>query len=213
MSLQQLDYIKHFVDSFEYALDGPNFVDSLIGYSKYIDVNSFIDFYIVNELSKNPDGYRHSTFIYKDRDDNGGKLTMGPLWDFNMAYGWNIPHDTDGWVEDDYLAISNPFWFSRLLDDTMYQNKLKCRWEYLRAKTLHKDSLFNFIDSISFYLDSAQQRNFQKWHVLGPLNDFSYSFHVFYQKEIDILKAWLEARLVWLDSNMLGNCYITNPIE
>ena len=39
-----------FVDSFEYALAGPNFNDSLIGYSKYIDVNSFIDLYIINEL-------------------------------------------------------------------------------------------------------------------------------------------------------------------
>jgi len=198
---QQLDYIKHFVDSFEYALDGQNFADSLIGYSKYIDVNSFIDFYIVNELSKNPDGYRLSTFMYKDRDDNGGKLTMGPLWDFNMAYGRSISYDTDGWEEDGHWAFTNPFWFSRLLDDTMYQNKLKCRWEFLRVKTLHNDSLFNFIDSISFYLinSAAQHRNEHKKRH--------------FQKEIDILKDWLEARLLWLDSNMPGNCYITNPIE
>ena len=64
-----------------------NFNDSLIGYSKYIDVNSFMDLYIINELSRNIDGYRLSTYMYKDRDDNGGKLSMGPLWDYNLAFG------------------------------------------------------------------------------------------------------------------------------
>ena len=84
---QQLDYIEHFMDSFEYALAGPNFTDTLIGYSKYIDVNSFIDLYIINELSKNIDGYRLSTYMYKDRDSNDGKLIMGPFWDYNLAFG------------------------------------------------------------------------------------------------------------------------------
>ena len=55
---QQLNYIEQYVDSFEYALNGPNFTDTSIGYAKYIDVNSFIDLYIMNELSKNIDGYR-----------------------------------------------------------------------------------------------------------------------------------------------------------
>ena len=68
---QQLNYIEQYVDSFEYALNGPNFTDTSIGYAKYIDVNSFIDFYIINELSKNIDGYRLSTYMHKDRDDQG----------------------------------------------------------------------------------------------------------------------------------------------
>jgi len=208
---QQKSYIESYVDSFEYALSSFFFADTTIGYNKYINVNSFIDFYIVNELARNIDGYRLSTFMYKDKRSNGGKLVVGPLWDFNLAYGnayYCDGWDTNGWEEDGNCTDvgNNPFWFSRLLDDTTYQNKLKCRWEYLRAKTLHKDSLSNFIDSISFYLDSAQQRNFQKWNILGTYVWPNYYIGNTYQEEIDILKDWIEDRLVWLDSNIPGHC-------
>lgn len=212
MQPQQMDYIENFVDSFEYALAGANFTDSLEGYSKYIDVNSFIDLYIINELSRNIDGYRLSTYMYKDRDDNGGKLTMGPFWDYNLAYGnadycdgWN----TSGWEQDGGCVDvgNNPFWFDRLLDDTTYQNKLKCRWEYLRENSFHQDSLFNFIDSVALYLDESQQRNFQKWDILGNYVWPNYYVGATYQDELNFLKDWVGDRLVWIDNNLPGYCY------
>ncbi|MBT5699343.1 MAG: hypothetical protein HOJ12_05050, partial [Flavobacteriales bacterium] len=205
---QQLDYIEQFVDSFEYALSGPNFTDSLIGYSKYIDVNSFIDFYIVNELAKDIDAYRLSSYLYKDRDDNGGKLTMGPLWDFNLAYG-NADYCSGGipigWEVNSGCGGNNPFWFERLLDDTTYQNKLKCRWEYLRERSFHQDSIFNFIDSISLYLNDAQQRNFQRWNILGIYVWPNYYVGNTYQDELTFFKTWIGDRLVWIDNNLGGN--------
>ena len=132
---QQLNYIEEYVDSFEYALNGLNFADTSIGYAKYIDINSFIYFYIINEISKNIDGYRLSTYMHKDKQSKGGKLTMGPFWDFNLAFG-NADYCnggiTSGWEVNGGCGGNNPFWFERLLDDTIYENKLKCRWEYLR---------------------------------------------------------------------------------
>ena len=215
MLSEQLDYIEHYIDSFEYALNGVNFSDTSIGYSKYIDVNSFIDLYIMNELSKNIDGYRLSTYMYKDRDDNGGKLTMGPYWDYNLAYG-NADYCegglTAGWeVDGDGGACgwNNPFWFERLLDDTTYQNRLKCRWEYLRDRSFHEDSIFNFIDSIALYLDDAQQRNFQKWDVLGTYIWPNFYIGNTYQDELIFIKTWLSGRLAWIDNNIVGNC---NPL-
>ena len=207
---QQMDYIEHFMDSFEYALAGPNFTDSLIGYSKYIDVNSFVDLYIINELSKNIDGYRLSTYMYKDRDDNGGKLTMGPFWDYNLAFGNANYCDggiTSGWEVNTGCGDNNPFWFERLLDDTTYQNKLKCRWEYLRERSFHQDSIFTFIDSTELYLNDAQQRNFQKWPILG--NYVWPNFYVgnTYQDELQFFKTWIGGRLIWIDNNIGGNCY------
>ena len=211
MHPQQKDYIEHFMDSFEYALAGPNFTDSLIGYSKYIDVNSFIDLYIINELSKNIDGYRLSTYMYKDRDDNGGKLIMGPFWDYNLAFG-NADYCnggiTSGWEVDGGCGGDNPFWFERLLDDTTYQNKLKCRWEYLRERSFHQDSIFNFIDSMDFYLNDAQQRNFQKWDILGNYVWPNYYVGNTYQDELQFFKTWIGGRLMWIDNNILGNCYV-----
>ena len=81
---------------------------------------------------------------------NDGKLTMGPFWDYNLASGNADYCDggiTSGWELNSGLGCShdNPFWFVRLLDDTIYQNKLKCRWEYLRGRSFHQDSIFNFI--------------------------------------------------------------------
>ena len=102
---------------------------------------------------------------------------------------------------------ANPFWFERLLDDTAYQNKLKCRWEYLRARSFHQDSIFYFIDSLAYYLDDAQQRNFQKWNILGNYVWPNYYVGNTYQDELDFFKGWIGDRLVWLDSNFPGNCY------
>ena len=207
---QQLNYIEQYVDSFEYALNGPNFTDTSIGYAKYIDVNSFVDFYIINELSKNIDGYRLSTYMHKDKQSKGGKLTMGPFWDFNLAFG-NADYCsggiTSGWEVNGGCGDNNPFWFERLLDDTMYQNKLKCRWEYLRDRSFHQDSIFNFIDSMALYLDDAQQRNFQQWPSLGTYVWPNYYVGNTYQDELNFFKTWIGDRLVWLDNNILGNCY------
>jgi len=210
MQAQQMDYIENFVDSFEYALAGPFFTDSLIGYPKYIDVESFIDLYIINELSKNIDGYRLSTYMYKDRDDNGGKLTMGPFWDYNLAFGnanYCSGGITSGWEVDGGCGGNNPFWFERLIQDTIYQNKLKCRWEYLRERSFYEDSIFNFIDSLVVYLDDAQQRNFQKWNILGSYVWPNYYVGNTYQDEIIFFKSWIGDRLVWIDNNIVGNCY------
>ncbi len=211
---QQLNYIEHYVDSFEHALNGPNFADTSIGYSKYIDVNSFIDFYIINELSKNIDGYRLSTYMHKDKESKGGKLTMGPFWDFNLAFG-NADYCsggiTSGWEVDGGCGGDNPFWFERLLEDTTYQNKLKCRWEYLRDRSFHQDSLFNFIDSIAIYLDDAQQRNFQQWDILGNYVWPNYYVGLNYQNEIDYLKTWITDRIDWMDDSMSGNCIYVEP--
>jgi hypothetical protein len=207
---QQLNYIEQYVDSFEYALNGLNFADTSIGYAKYIDINSFIDFYIINEISKNIDGYRLSTYMHKDKQSKGGKLTMGPFWDFNLAFG-NADYCnggiTSGWEVNGGCGGNNPFWFERLLDDTIYENKLKCRWEYLREKSFHQDSIFNFIDSMALYLNDAQQRNFQQWPTLGTYVWPNFYVGSTYQDELNFFKTWIGDRLLWIDNNLGGNCY------
>jgi len=209
MLSQQKDYIISYIDSFENALISPYFADTTIGYSKYIDVNSFIDFYIVNELAKDIDAYRLSSYMYKNKDSKGGKLTMGPLWDFNLAFG-NADY-CEGWIQSGWEVNSgcgdnNPFWFERLLADTNYQNKLKCRWEYLRENTLHKDSIFMFIDNTVTILDSAQQRNYIKWDIIGTYVWPNYYIGNSYAEEVQFLKTWISSRLSWMDVNMPGNC-------
>ena len=80
----QKNYIKTYFYEFESSLASNNFKDPINGFRKYIDEDSFIDFFILNELSNNVDGYRLSTYLQKDRNE---KLVIGPIWDFNLSFG------------------------------------------------------------------------------------------------------------------------------
>ncbi|MEJ6695191.1 MAG: CotH kinase family protein [Chitinophagales bacterium] len=214
----QAAYIQNYVTTFENALNGVNYLDTLTGYRNYIDVSSFIDFFIMNEVSKNVDGFRLSTYMYKDKDSKGGKLTLGPLWDFNLAFG-NADYcqggSSAGWGSDfntycaDQYVI--PFWWNKLMTDTTYTNELKCRWDSLRVHQFHTDSIFENIDDLTLNLDESQQRNFSKWPVLDtyvwPNNYVGSS----YANEMSYLKTWIGERMIWLDDNMPGNCIYVAP--
>lgn len=211
----QENYIENYITNFETALQGPNFTDPILGYEPFIDVGSFIDFMIANEISKNVDGYRISTFYHKEHVNDGGLLHAGPLWDFNLAWG-NANYCqgglTTGWeiyfndVCGGGGSLNNPFHWNRLVQDPNFTHQLNCRWQELRLTTLHTDTLLNYIDEMHAYLDDAATRNFVKWPVLGTYlwpNNF---VGATYQEEIDYLKTWTNNRLIWLDANMFGSC-------
>ncbi len=219
---QQEAYIQAYVDSFETALAGPNFADTSIGYARYIDVNSFIDYFLLNEMSKNVDGYRLSTYLYKDKYSNGGKLTIGPAWDYDIAWGnagYCGGNDVQGWAYDfalecpgDYWQI--PFWWDRLMQDSTFRNKVRCRWEELSQTALSVNFLHAYCDSMLLYLDEGQQRNFSTWPILGTyVWPNPAPFPATYQGEIDELKLWIGARWNWLDANMPGNLNGCNPTD
>lgn len=211
----QASYIQTYITDFENALNGPNFKDTLLGYRNYIDVLSFIDFFIINELTRNVDGYRLSTFLYKDKDSKGGKINMGPLWDFNLALGnanYCDGSNINGWAVDFNYVCSgdnwlNPFWWERLSQDTTYNNQLRCRWENLRLNQLHLDTILNYIDTMALYLDESQQRNFLQWNILGTYVWPNNYIGMTYANEIIYLKNWITNRIAWIDANIPGNCY------
>lgn len=214
-------YIENYITNFETALTGSNFTDPVLGYAPFIDVGSFIDFMIVNEISKNVDGYRISTFYHKHHVSDGGLLHAGPLWDFNLAWG-NANYCegglTTGWeiyfndVCGGGGSLNNPFHWNRLVQDPEFTHQLNCRWQELRMNELHTDSLLNYIDETHSYLADAADRNFTKWPVLGNYlwpNNFVGNT---YQEEIDYLKTWTTDRLNWMDANMFGSCPdLSNP--
>lgn len=207
----QKNYIRNFMAEFEGTLNSSNYNHPDLGYSKYIDVESFIDFFIVNEVSKNVDGYRLSTYLHKDKDSEGGKLRMGPVWDFNLGFG-NADYCTqgnpEGWVTN-FNAVCNgdwwliPFWWNRLMQDGAYRSKLAARWQELREDKLKTENVLAYIDSVYSVLNQeAQQRNFQKWPVLGEYVWPNYYVGNTYLQEVDWLKFWITNRMNWLDANM-----------
>ena len=208
MAPEQKAYIQQYVKEFEDVLAGDNFTDPEEGYAKYIDVNSFIDLFIVNEVSKDIDAYRLSTYMYKQKITNGGKLVMGPLWDYNFSFG-NVDYCVDSGPEGLALDFNKlcpeeywlaPFWWERFLEDSAYTEQLAQRWATLRENQLATEQVMSRIDSVATLLNQeAQQRNFVRWPILGEFVWPNAFIGQTYQEEVDYLKDWTSRRLSWLD--------------
>jgi len=189
---QQHDYIKSYVDSFENALAGQDFLDSLTGYRKYISVKSFIDFLIVNEFSANYDSYGRSTYLYKDKITDGGQLFIGPPWDYDRAFCCSS--SPEGWVyEITHPGWPFPFWWMRFRDDPIYLNELCCRWMSLRQSVLTDNNFIAVVDSFQDFISEAAHRNFERWLCLGQIN---------FEDQVYELKNYIIARNSWMDANL-----------
>ena len=198
---EQMNWIKAYINEFEAVLYGPNFTDPIDGYAKYIDVDSFIDTHILVELTKNIDGFRLSTYMFKDR---GGKLNMGPVWDYNLSLG-NANY-LDGWIPTgwyyDLLSDGDYPWWRRLFQDPEFQLRYADRWFVLRQNLFETGMLLQNIDDIVELLGEAQVRNFDRWNILGTYVWPNWFIAQTYQEEIDWMKDWLQKRLTWMDTQI-----------
>ena len=215
---EQVDWLHNYLNEFESVLYGSNFTDPVSGYAKYIDVDSFIDHHIIVELTKNIDGFRLSTYMFKDR---GGKINMGPVWDYNLSLGnadylqgwlpagWYYPQIGDG----DYP------WWRRLFEDPAFRLRYADRWFEFRENLLSTGQLLQDIDDTAALLNEAQARNFDRWRILGvhvwPNPDtvdptYKAVFHT-YEGEINWMRNWLEQRLDWMDSQIAYEFAAASP--
>ncbi len=214
----QETYIYNTITRFETIMYSRHFADPVTGYVNYIDVDSFIDFFILNEISKNVDGYRLSTFFYKDKESINDLIHLGPIWDFNLAFGnanyydggstydWQVDVNSNQQFIDWNDSFMIPFWWQKLLADSNFANQLYCRWQYLRDNQLRINRLHVYIDSVVAVLDEAQTRNFERWPIL---DEYIWPNQVWlgsYSDEVGYLKSWLETRIVWIDENLPGKC-------
>jgi hypothetical protein len=212
---EQRAYIRDFVTDFENALAGDRFYDPVLGYKPYVDMQSFIDFFLVNELAKNVDGYRISTFLHKDKDklDRISPLKAGPVWDFNFGFGNADYYDasvTSGWqcekqLPEDYW--SNPFWWNKLRRDPDFFNQLVSSWKEYRGNILADVRVEYVIDSLTTLVADAQVRNFNKWPVLNQYIWANNYVGGSYENEINYLKNWIFDRMAWMDSKLDGFMY------
>lgn len=214
---EQRAYIASFVDTLETALYSPDFADPLVGYRKYLDVPSFITYFLVNEVARNNDGFKKSVFFHKDKNSNGGKLKAGPVWDFDWAWKdiqeCGVVHGPNGsgWahrINDCPTDNYSTGWYIRLLQDSTFANELRCTYESYRTAMLSTEHIFSYIDSVGALVQNAQVRHFQKWPILGISGPAPESgpFAATYAGDLEDLKAWIATRLAWLDENIPGNC-------
>lgn len=211
----QAQYIQATVTGFEDALAGPDFADPTLGYPPRIDAQSFMDFMILQELGRTVDGYRSSSFFYKDRDSIDGRLVAGPMWDFNLSYGnadYCEAFSTTGYQYDfdavcgASFEVEVPFWWTRLLEDPAFNDALRCRWELLREGPLADAAIAAFVDAKASELAEAQVRNFERWPILGQYVNWNAFVGETYEEELDYLLTWIGDRSLWLDDNFAGVC-------
>jgi hypothetical protein len=184
-------YIKNLVAEFESALFDINFKDENTGYKKYIDLESFIDWYLISEITKNVDSRWYSS-IYLNVIP-GEKIKMGPLWDFDLAFGNTDYADTqfyEGW-----WVRFNP-WYERLFQDPYFTQMVKNRFIFFKN---NEDLIIEKIDAYAEKLKWAQAENNDKWETLGRYVWPNPVVYDTYQEEVEHLKNWYQERMDWLD--------------
>lgn len=193
---QQRAYLSGYLDEVAEALVADDFVNPGTGrhYDELIDVTSFIDHHILNVLAKNPDAFRLSAFMHKDR---GGKVVAGPLWDFDRTMGCSSDVRVAsplGWDDSDASDASNAFdvgFYRGLFSDSEFTAKYWARWQELLAGPLSASAVAARVDEIAAQLDAAAvERNFKRWSYYAP--------PVSHQNELTLLKQWLAEREQWL---------------
>ena len=198
ITAKQKAWLRAYLNGFENALYGDDFQDPQRGYAGYLDVDAFIDAHWLIEMSKNIDGFRYSAYLTKDR---GGKLTPGPPWDWNRAFGNANYHEgwqTHGWYSN-LLRPQEICWYHRLKEDPHFNHRCAIRWFELRRQVLDIKSIQGRIDQLAGQLEEAQQRNFKRWPVLGQQVTCNYYVGKTYAQEIQWLKTWIERRIGWID--------------
>ena len=187
----QYDYIKNLIAEFEGVLFGNNFQDENIGYRQHIDLDSFIDWYLISEISKNVDSRWYSS-IYLNVIP-GEKIKMGPLWDFDLAFGNTDYSDTqfyEGW-----WVRFNP-WYERLFEDPYFIQMVKDRFVFFKN---NEGLIIEKIDSYAEQLKWAQAENDNKWETIGRYVWPNPVVYDTYQEEVDHLKNWYQDRMDWLE--------------
>ncbi|MEY4986328.1 MAG: hypothetical protein RL567_107 [Bacteroidota bacterium] len=210
ITTQQFTYIKNYVNTFEKSLQEEQPLKATTTYRSMMDMPSFVNYFLLNELSRNVDGYRLSTYFYKDKDSKGGKLTMGPAWDYNLSFGNADYYDgylPQGWVYNklelmegtpDYFQT--PFWWGKLMKDSVFVNSVKRRWNTLRKTTLTPQAIFKYMDSTTVALKDPMQRNFGRFPLYGKKVWPNYYVGNNANEELFWMENWISARITWLDA-------------
>ena len=203
---EQMTYIQNYMNGFEALMASNQYDDPETGYYNVINLNSFIHVALMNEISRNVDGYRLSAFMYKDRDSIDGRLTMGPIWDYNLAFGNADYYDganPEGWqieFENDWDQFANPFWWMRAWQDTTFRNTFNYQWQTLRQTVFSDAYILSEIDSLVNIIGDASIRNFQRWPILDQYVWPNAYIGNTYENEIIYLKDWILNRMTWIDS-------------
>ena len=190
----QQKYVKDWFDGYEHALEKVQGQHDY-SYRNYIDVPSFINYYIIQEITKNPDGnVRKSTYLTKEK---GKPLEMYHVWDFDITLGncdYTNFEKPEGW-QMRYVK-----WYNQMFFDPAFKKAVVDRWNELYPTLLTQVPAF--LDRQHALMAGAEARNFDRWKILGVKVWPNYYFFPTYEEEYAFLKEFYEARLAWLNDRI-----------
>ncbi len=190
----QQRYVKEWFNGFEHALEKVQGQHDN-AYRSYIDVPSFINYYIIQEITKNPDGnVRKSTYLTKEK---GKPLEMYHVWDFDITLGncdYTNFEKPEGW-QMRYVK-----WYNQMFFDPEFKKAVVDRWNELYPTLLTQVTAF--LDRQRVLMAGAEARNFDRWRILGVKVWPNYYYFPTYEQEYAFLKEFYEARLAWLNDRI-----------
>ncbi len=177
----QEQYIINYFNSFDAALNGANWTNPITGYAGYIDVDSWIDHHLLNVLTLSVDSMRLSGHFFKPR---GGKIQMGPVWDFGRALGanarggdwrafnpraWRASTSLGGadYGTDFFNATTPPPWWGRLFTDPDFFQRYIDTYQRYRATLFDTNRLLASVDRLAEQVREAQPREVARWAASG----------------------------------------------
>lgn len=195
----QWQYICKYVRSTENAIEAGS------GCEDYADLDNFADWFLMLELTNNTEcAFYRSCYMYKRA---GGRLRLGPLWDFDMAFG-NYREENQQynvWTSAEPMHLKDrTSWMTFLIQNEAFMSKVRARWAEKRD-TLYQTAM-RTIDEQYALVSRSQVKNFEKWDILGRwvgntgMNDAEYNT---FDKQIEYLRSFLEKRFAWMDSQLL----------
>lgn len=196
---------EHFDYIYDYVCKADEAITTLTDYERYINVDSFIDWFLVHELTYNLDScFRRSCYITKTTI---GKLEMGPIWDFDLAFGnmyldnpkyddWATIGDTD----NSYIGIT---WYNYLMTDPKFREKARARWDEIKDTMVQ--TAIDTIDSYKPKIMPSAEENFEIWRTLSMANGFQPEVmkdNDTYISQIMYLRSFISSRKRWIDENL-----------
>jgi len=213
ISVEQQAYIKGYLDAFETMMVGLEATHPHDGYRAWVDLDSWIDVLLINELSKNVDGYRKSAYMIKHSDeadnDLAGRLQMGPMWDFNITFG-NANYceggSTSGWVVTAKASCADlqaiPFWWQVMWDDDDFRSDVRERWEAHRAGPLADEEMTALLVEWADWLAEAEARDHATWGTLGNYVWPNVFVGKTYEEELEYMTTFVVERAAWMDAHL-----------
>ncbi|MBO5105866.1 MAG: CotH kinase family protein [Clostridia bacterium] len=193
--LKYLEYIYDYMDKTEAAIKSGNYADA----SKYLDMEAMAKWYIVEELAMNTDSQLHcSCYMYKDA---GGKLKMGPVWDFDLGFG-NGKYANEKHKNNSYLDHQR--WFADLTQMPEFRSAVKSVWSKSKTKV---SRLPTFVDRTARMINKSQKINFEIWSITD------HAEHTYYRTteeiyefsgQISYLRSFVTDRITYMDKKIMG---------